>query len=177
LANKIQPTQIDDVISAKLPDPTQNPEFFAVVTKYMIHGPFGHLNPNSLCMKDGKCTKNYPKILIKETQIGNDGYPLYRRRAPEDGGFTATLKICSNTETEFDNRWVVSFSPLLSKTFQAHINVEYCNSVKSIKNVCKYVNEGSDMAVFAISNERNTMKSCGIIWEGTLAATRQFGES
>jgi hypothetical protein len=43
-------------------------------------------------MKDGKCAKNYPRKLIKETQIGNDGYPLYGRRAPEDGKFMATQK-------------------------------------------------------------------------------------
>jgi hypothetical protein len=48
----------------------------------------------------------------------------------------------------------VPFSPLLSKMFQAHISVEYCNSVKSIKYVCKYANKGGDMAVFKIGNER-----------------------
>ncbi|KAG8233181.1 hypothetical protein J437_LFUL008944 [Ladona fulva] len=41
---------------------------------------------------------------------------------------------------------------LLSKMFQAPINVEYYNSVKSIKCVCTYVNNGSDMAVFAIND-------------------------
>jgi hypothetical protein len=75
LADKIQPTQIDDVISAELPDATQDPEFFAVVTKYIIHGPCGHLDPNFPLMKGGKCTKNYPRNLIEETQTGNDGYP------------------------------------------------------------------------------------------------------
>jgi hypothetical protein len=141
LADKIQPTQID-IISAELPDTTEDPELLAVVTKNMIHGPCGPLNPDSPCMMDGKYTKKYPRKLIKEAQIENNGYPLYRRRAPEAGGFTVTLKICSNTEIEINNRWVMSFSPLLSKMFEAHINVEYCNSAKSINYVCKYVNKG-----------------------------------
>ncbi|GBN38976.1 hypothetical protein AVEN_27652-1 [Araneus ventricosus] len=36
--------------------------------------------------------------------------------------------------------------------FQAHINVEYCNSVKSIKYICKYPNRSIDMAVVEIDN-------------------------
>ncbi|KAF7284890.1 hypothetical protein GWI33_021464 [Rhynchophorus ferrugineus] len=30
--------------------------------------------------------------------------------------------------------------------------MEYCNSVKSIRYICKYANKGSDMAVFAVTN-------------------------
>jgi len=56
---------------------------------------------------------------------------------------------------EIDNRWVVPHSPLLPKIFKAHINAEYCNSVKSIKYICKYVNKGSDMAVFRVSTRSN----------------------
>jgi hypothetical protein len=141
--DKIQPTQIDEVICAGLPDPTEDPELFEVVTKNMIHGPCGNINPNSPCMRDGKCTKKYPTTMIKETQSGYDGYPLYRWRAPEDGGFTAKIEIRSGIEIDIDNRWVVPFSPFLSKIFRAHINVEYCNTVKSIKYVCKYVNKGT----------------------------------
>ncbi|GBM47580.1 hypothetical protein AVEN_90285-1 [Araneus ventricosus] len=71
----------------------------------------------------------------------------------EGGGFTTKLKIHGNTEIETDNRWIVMFSPLLSKMFKAHINVEYCNSIKSIKYVCKYVSKG--MVVFGDkTNER-----------------------
>ena len=38
-------------------------------------------------------------------------------------------------------------------SFNAHINVEYCNSVKAIKYMCKYGNKGSDMAVFSLQSE------------------------
>ncbi len=53
---------------------------------------------------------------------------------------------------DIDNRWVVPYSPLLCKTYEADINVEICSSVKSIKYICKYVHKGSDKAVFAVQN-------------------------
>ncbi|XP_059169815.1 uncharacterized protein LOC131951424 [Physella acuta] len=117
----------------------------------MIHGPCGAINNTSPCMKDGKCTKRYPRDLHAETITGNDGYPKYRRRATDNGGNVIVLKL-HNKDIDIDNRWIVPYSPLLSKTFKAHINVEYCNSVKSIKYICKYVNKGSDMAVFGVGN-------------------------
>lgn len=149
LIEKLPTDKIDKVISAEIPDINIDPVLFEIVTKHMIHGPCGLLNQNSPCMSDGKCTKRYPKDLVAETITGNDGYPLYRRRSTADGGKSIHLKVRSN-DLEVDNRWVVPYSPLLSKTFKAHINVEYCNSVKSIKYICKYVNKGSDMAVFGV---------------------------
>lgn len=156
LKEKIVSTQIDSFISAELPDPEEDPELFEVIRKNMVHGPCGALNPNSPCMKDGKCTKRFPRQMLQETQTGNDGYPLYRRRKPEDGGHTTTIEV-NNVDVDIDNRWIVPYTPLLSKTFKAHINVESCMSVKSIKYICKYVNKGSDMAVFGLSrqNEAN----------------------
>ncbi|QQP50759.1 ATP-dependent DNA helicase, partial [Caligus rogercresseyi] len=82
---------------------------------------------------------------------GEDGYPLYRRRTPEEGGFTARKK-----GLQLDNRWVVPHSPLLCKLFMSHINVEFCNSVKAIKYICKYINKGSDRAVFEVRREGAT---------------------
>ncbi|GFU94212.1 ATP-dependent DNA helicase [Trichonephila clavipes] len=150
LINKITPDQIDQIISAEIPDKHIDPNLFDVVTKNMIHVPCGAFNNNSPCMSDGKCTKLYPRKLcvcvVSDTITGNDGYPLYRRRSVEDGGKSVVLKV-RNIDIEVDNRWIVPYSPLLSKTFKAHINVEYCNSVKSIKYICKFVNKGSDMAV------------------------------
>ena len=124
------------------------------VTKNMIHGPCGILNTNSPCMVDGKCSKRFPRQLVAETISGNDGYPLYRHQSTDDNGRSTIVKV-NQQEIEVDNRWVVPFSPLLSKTFKAHINVEYCHSVKSIKYICKYVNKGSDMAVFGVVAENS----------------------
>ncbi|XP_067949939.1 ATP-dependent DNA helicase PIF1-like [Watersipora subatra] len=45
------------------------------------------------------------------------------------------------------------YCPLLSKVFNAHINIEFCNSVKSIKYIGKYVNKGSDQAVFGLERD------------------------
>ncbi|XP_062541344.1 uncharacterized protein LOC134209376 [Armigeres subalbatus] len=151
MIDKIRPDEIDQVISAEIPDANVDPGLFEVVTKNMIHGPCGAFNMNSPCMVDGKCSKKYPRALIGETVTGNDGYPLYRRRSTDDNGRTAIVKV-NRQNIEVDNRWIVPYSPLLSKTFEAHINVEYCNSVKSIKYICKYVNKGSDMAIFGVDS-------------------------
>lgn len=145
LENRINPNMIDNVISAEIPDPNKDPLLYEIVKSNMIHGPCGALNNKSPCMVNKTCCKKYPRPLLKDTQTGNDGYPKYRRRSPDDGGFTVTIK-----ETVIDNRWVVPYNPVLSRTFGAHINVEMCNSVKSIKYICKYVNKGSDQAAFAL---------------------------
>jgi hypothetical protein len=156
LKDKIKSDQIDSVISAELPDPQQDPRLFEIIIKTMIHGPCGNINPASPCMEKKKCTKRYPRQLLRDTETGDDGYPLYRRRSTEDGGITAKIKMRINNsiqEIEIDNKWVVPYCPLLSRIFQAHINVEYCNSVKSIKYICKYVNKGSDQAVFGLEKD------------------------
>ena len=42
----------------------------------------------------------------------------------------AVVKVMGQ-DFDVDNRWVVPYSSILSKAFEAHINVEYCNSAKS----------------------------------------------
>lgn len=160
LVRKITPDQIDNIISAEIPDEPIDPQLFDVVTKNMIHGPCGELNLNSPCMIDGKCSKRFPRQLTAETITGNDGYPLYRRRSTKNNGNSTTVRV-RNQNIEVDNRWVVPYSPILSKIFEAHINVEYCNSVKSIKYICKYINKGSDMAVFGVAADGNSEYQLG----------------
>ncbi|XP_074115778.1 ATP-dependent DNA helicase PIF1-like [Cotesia typhae] len=147
LEKKIKPDSIDQIISAELPDHNLDPDLYDIIKSSMIHGPCGSFNPHSPCMVEGKCSKKYPKTFLKETETGEDGYPKYRRRSPADNG----IKIMLNG-IEIDNRWVVPYNPVLSRTFKAHINVEHCNSVKSIKYICKYINKGSDQTSFTVED-------------------------
>ncbi|KAL8594216.1 hypothetical protein ACOMHN_033079 [Nucella lapillus] len=117
----------------------------------MIHGPCGQVNPRCVCMKDNRCEKRFPRVLRKETETGEDGYPQYRRRSPEDGGQTTKLKI--RGQVQIDNQWVVPHNKLLCKILKAHVNVEFCSSIKAIKYVCKYINKGSVMATFTVEGE------------------------
>ncbi|XP_053597308.1 uncharacterized protein LOC128668406 [Microplitis demolitor] len=122
LANKVQPDSIDAIISAEIPDIQQDPILHNIVIKNMIHGPCGFHNPSSPCMKENVCSKKFPRHFISETQTGDDGYPTYRRRSPDNGGNTAIIRV-KGTEMSVDNRWVVPYNPLLSRIFNAHINV------------------------------------------------------
>ncbi|XP_063903766.1 uncharacterized protein LOC135123203 [Zophobas morio] len=152
LEQRISAVNIDNVICAEIPDPQKDPILYKIIKTNMIHGPCGNLRKFP-CMKGGCCSKKYPRILLKETQTGDDGYPKYRRRGPADGGFTVEIHGVT-----LDNRWVVLYNPVLSRTFAAHINIEYCNSVKSIKYICKYVNKGSDQASFGLENDNDEVK-------------------
>ena len=150
-SQQISGSLIDLTISAEIPNPAKDPSLQDLVVQHMCHGPCGDLNPSSPCMKDGFCTKGYPKEFRTETESGIDGYPRYRRRSLENGGFTATKKV-RGREVVIDNRWIVPYSPFLLSVFRCHLNVELCTSVQSIKYVIKYVNKGEDVAVFAILN-------------------------
>ncbi|XP_064619467.1 uncharacterized protein LOC135482915 [Lineus longissimus] len=161
-ASKITPDVIDSVISAEIPDSIQDKQLHEIVKANMVHGPCGPLNPKSPCIKEGKCTKDFPKSFRQATEQGKDGYPKYRRRMPEDGGNTLTIRRQQQSqayEIEIDNRWIVPFNPWLLRQMNCHTNVEICSSIKSIKYVLKYVNKGSDQAIFSIqNNDRDEIK-------------------
>jgi hypothetical protein len=87
----------------------------------MIHGPCTSVNLNSSCVKDGKCTKRYPRQLIHDTQTGDDDYPLYRRRSVEDGDIKAKITMkCVNAvrDIEIDNKWVVPYYHYFHASFK-----------------------------------------------------------
>jgi hypothetical protein len=60
LEDKIRSEEIDQIISAEIPDTLTDPELFDIVTSHMIHGPCGAFNMTSPCMEDGKCKKCFP---------------------------------------------------------------------------------------------------------------------
>ena len=105
-------------------------------------------------MVGGKCSKRYSRGLVAETITGNYGYSLYRRRSTTDNGRSTIVKV-NQQDIEIDNRWIVPYYPILSKTFKAHINVESYRSNKSIKYISKYVTKGSDMAVIGVGAENS----------------------
>ena len=119
-----------------------------IVSKNLIHGPCGSYNPRCVCMENGRCKKNFPKDFCDETVNPEDSYPVYMRRSPEKGGHTSTLT--SNMCT-IDNRWVVPYNPYLTKRFNAHINVEICNTVQVLKYLFKYVYKGHDKISASLS--------------------------
>ncbi|GFW38273.1 hypothetical protein TNCV_1331261 [Trichonephila clavipes] len=88
-------------------------------------------------MQNDMCTKKYPRELIKETVHSDKGYPLYRRRPPAVVGKQVDIRTRSGEIKSFDNSWAVTYSPILWKLYNAHINVEACNSVRAIKYICK----------------------------------------
>ena len=141
--------EVDKVISAELPNPS-NPltqELHEVVKKHMVHGPCGNVNRQSPCMNNGQCTKQYPKDFRNVTRLENDSYPDYRRRSPSDGGFSTTLRV-RGQDVQVNNSNIVPYNAWLLMKYRAHINVEYCSSIKAVKYLYKYIFKGSDQATF-----------------------------
>nr|XP_049466952.1 uncharacterized protein LOC120952979 [Anopheles coluzzii] len=134
----------DRLVSAEIPDQA-NEELYETVSKCMMHGPCGRSNPQAPCMKDGVCSKRFPKQYTKETRQAEDGYPVYRRR--NDGRKVVVKGV------ELDNRYVVPYNPWLCHKYNCHINVEICASVASIKYLKKYLFKGCDHVAFSTDTQ------------------------
>lgn len=129
---------VDSFIRAEIPDVNIDPLGYALVDEFMIHGPCGDYNKRCPCMKDDKCSKNFPKSFQDETVLDDFGFTIYRRR--DDG--RSVLKNGIN----LDNRNVVPYNMHLLKKYNAHINVEWCNKSNMINYLFKYTRKGSDRA-------------------------------
>ena len=140
---------IDDVISAEIPNPTSKKSYdergrlslYDLVTKFMLHGPCGTENPECSCMRDGFCKYGFPKDYTDCTVLEGDAYPSYRRRSPKAGGHIFRCKKSGNVRTNAD---VIAHNPWLLQKYQCHINVEYVHTIKCMKYIFKYCYKGDD---------------------------------
>ncbi|KAK1350607.1 ATP-dependent DNA helicase [Heracleum sosnowskyi] len=71
---------VDQFVSAEIPDPVLDPVGYAGVKAFMIHVPCGVEYPKSPCMKDFKCTRHFPKKYCPRIMFDESGFPLYKRR-------------------------------------------------------------------------------------------------
>jgi hypothetical protein len=105
-------------------------------------------------MKDGVCSKHFPKPFQDETSVDESGFPIYRRR--NNGRFVMKNKV------RLDNRHVVPYNMVLLKIFQAHLNVEWCNKTHVIKYLYKYVTKGPDFSKTLFERIKNTNDNDGV---------------
>ena len=76
------PVDINSCISTQWPDPVMQPLLFKTVKATMVHGLCGNFNLSAPCMRNGKCSKGYPKPFQETTLTAEDGYPLYCMPVP-----------------------------------------------------------------------------------------------
>ncbi|KAM0885149.1 hypothetical protein ACQ4PT_030511 [Festuca glaucescens] len=145
---EVTPALIDSFVSAEIPDPVEDPLGYALVAEFMMHGPCGEHNPKCPCMKDGVCSKKFPKSFQDETSVDEAGFPVYRRRN--------NCRFVMKNKVKLDNRHVVPYNMTLLKIFQAHLNVEWCNKTHVIKYLYKYVTKGPDFSKTLFERIKNT---------------------
>ncbi|XP_071700235.1 uncharacterized protein [Rutidosis leptorrhynchoides] len=134
---------LDDYISAELPDPRIDLPDYAVISATMMHGPCGLANKWAPCTQNFSCSKKFPKKYIDKTYFDDNGRAHYRRR--NTGIYTTRASV------HLDNDYIVPYNRLLCMTFQAHINVECCSTTSLIKYLFKYISKGTDRMAIRIA--------------------------
>ncbi|KAI9116475.1 hypothetical protein K1719_012642 [Acacia pycnantha] len=135
----------------EIPDRDVDPELYELVGSYMVHGPCGKLLRSAPCLKDGRCSKYFPKRYTERTVVDENGYPTYRRR---NNGRMVTRK-----GVELDNRYVVPYNARLLKLFAGHLNVEKTNQSRAIKYLFKYISKGHDRVIAGIYNANDNQST------------------
>ncbi|XP_023739227.1 uncharacterized protein LOC111887289 [Lactuca sativa] len=162
-ADRIRTTaDVDTYITAELPDPVTDSELYETITSCMIHGPCGLLNPKAPCMKDGKCSKHFPKPFLDATLFDTEGYVRYKRNA-------STHHINQHGQL-IDNGYIVPYNRRLSSRFRAHINAEYCGWNMMIKYIFKYISKGADRVRYTIQKEELPDESTSVTTSGNQEA-------
>jgi hypothetical protein len=136
------PDEVDLVVRAEIPDRVSEPDLYAAVTAFMLHGP---CHPKSACWRNNKCRFDFPKAFAEHTSMTDDAYPQYRRR---DNGVSYT-----RNGVVYTNQHVVPYNPYLLLKYKCHINVEVAVSMKALKYLYKYITKGHDRAALSMTAE------------------------
>ena len=145
-----EPADIDKIISAEFPDPDIEPELFNLVLQNMTHGPC-----DQRCQVNGKYSKRFPKTFRDATSMDQNAYVSYRRR---DTGKTFCCHPNKPYDPKYDNCWVVPYNKVFLLSYQCHINIECCASIKSVKYIHKYIYKGHDRITMVIEDTLDEVK-------------------
>ena len=96
---------IDSLIWASWPDPKCKPVLFDMVKHCMVYGLCGRMFLHAPCMRNGKCSKGFPKPFQSVTVMWTEGYLIYAR--PHDSRAYDIRTFHAN------NRWIVHYNPYL----------------------------------------------------------------
>lgn len=103
---------IDSQISAEIPDVETNPDLYAAVAKFMLHGP---CVKGRKCFKDGSCKLKFPRPFQDQTTMPEDSYPSYKK--PDLG------RIVERNGRVYTSGHVVPYHIFLLLKYQCHLNV------------------------------------------------------
>jgi hypothetical protein len=120
-----------------------------------MHEPCGQEYPNAPWMLNNVYKKHYPRAFSKEITQGEDNYRQRNHRQmfwKTPNGFA------------YDNWWVVPHNPYLTKTFNAHINIEVSVDIRSVKYLFKYIYKGHDHVVAMIVSPTNEIQQYIDVW-------------
>ncbi|KAK1396545.1 hypothetical protein POM88_006408 [Heracleum sosnowskyi] len=168
---------IDNVISAEIPDKVADPVGYKAVSQFMMHGPCGAANPKCPCMSNGQCTKHYPKPFSDATVMSDDGYALYRRRE------TKLTIECNGVH--LDNRAFVETIPeelfihysgdplaaivkeIYSELHHMHGDLEYIRNRAILTPLNEHVENVNNTVLQMLPGDFKEYKSCDSVCKGS----------
>ncbi|XP_072062013.1 uncharacterized protein [Arachis hypogaea] len=149
------PDDINKHITVKISDENERPNLHGAVQNYMVHGPCGPYNKNSPCMKNGPCSKFYPKEFRQRTLINEVEFFKYRH--------TDNSRTVNKRECVLYNKFIVAYNPELLLKFGCHINLEYICQTSSIKYLFKYVHKGNDRITTTLYNTGDPSEATQVV--------------
>uniref|UniRef100_A0A183G3N7 Helitron_like_N domain-containing protein n=1 Tax=Heligmosomoides polygyrus TaxID=6339 RepID=A0A183G3N7_HELPZ len=135
-------TDVDKFCCGEVPNVAEEPELFEAVKKFMVHRRCGVFDPTSQCMKDGRCSKKFPKEMRTSTSVDFDGFPHLRRRGQ------STMATSMGTNGLFR-----TIRPSSEVQLPYQEIVEICGMITAVKYLYKYVYKGTDKARLRIAND------------------------